>query len=157
LRALILDLPARLWHRLHGRVQWRLLWLLNAKFMVGVVGVITNDAGELLLLRNRYWPEGSWGLPAGYCRSGERLEDGLARELREETGYELADVELLRVISGYKLRLEALFAARLTSGTRRIDPVEVLEARFFPVSALPDGLLKSHREHVALAIQRGRA
>jgi 8-oxo-dGTP diphosphatase len=151
LRDLALALPARAWQRLGGRVQWRLMWLLQAKFVVGVVGVISNDAGEVLLLRNRYWTPGSWGLLSGYCHARETVEEALARELREETGYELADVQVLRVISGYRLRLEVVFRARLAGGALRVDPVEVLEARFFPAHALPPGLLASHRRHVAQA------
>lgn len=127
------------------------MWLLQAKFVVGVVGVVANDRGEVLLLRNRFWPAGSWGLPAGYCHGGEPVEGALAREVREETGHELADIELLRVVSGYRLRLEVVFRARLAGGALRVDPVEVLEARFFTPDALPAGLLPSHRRHLALA------
>ncbi|HEY4027358.1 MAG TPA: NUDIX hydrolase, partial [Candidatus Dormibacteraeota bacterium] len=81
---------ARIWHAMSGRMQWRLLWLTQARFMVSVCGVIRDDRGRVLLLRHRFWPEGSWGLPGGYAHPGERLEDALARELREETGFRIA-------------------------------------------------------------------
>src|SRR4030088_3185619 len=99
-------LLARIWHGLGGRVQWRLLWLTQAKFMVSVAGVVRDDRGRVLLLRHRFWPEGTWGLPGGYAHGAERLEDALARELREETGYRIDGQRLLRVISGYRMRIE---------------------------------------------------
>ncbi len=77
---------ARLWHWLGGGLQWRLLWLTQAKFMVSVAGVVRDDTGRVLLLRHRFWLDGSWGLPGGYAHGAERLEDALERELREETG-----------------------------------------------------------------------
>lgn len=146
-----LELLAGLWRRLSGRLQWHLLWLLNAKFAVGVAGVILNDRGEVLLLRNRFWPAGSWGLPAGYARKREVLEQTLAREVEEETGYRIADVRLLDLISGYKLRLEAVFVARLAGGSLRLATGEVLAARFFPLDSPPAGLLATHAGFIRLA------
>jgi 8-oxo-dGTP diphosphatase len=143
-----------IWHRLAGRHQWRLLWLTQAKFMVGVSGVVFDDDRRVLLLRHRFWPEGSWGLPGGYARRGESMADALARELGEETGYRISDVELLDVVSGYRLRLEVIFRARLTGGTLRMDRGEVLDAGFFAVDDLPEGLLASHRRHIEVATLR---
>jgi ADP-ribose pyrophosphatase YjhB (NUDIX family) len=141
---------AGLWHRLAGPIQWRLLWLTQAKFMVGVVGVVLDDQDRVLLLRNRFWPDGSWGLPAGYARGGERFEDALAREVREETGCRIEDVRLVRLVSGYRLRAEAVFSARLLPGQPRPDGREVLEAGLYRVDALPPGLLRSHRAYLEL-------
>ena len=47
------DLLARVW-RLGKPFQWRFLWLMPAKFICGVTGVIRDDDGNFLLLR-RLW------------------------------------------------------------------------------------------------------
>jgi len=52
-----------------------------------VSGVIQDDQGRGLLLRHRFWPEGSWGTPGGYARRGELLEAALSREGLEEARY----------------------------------------------------------------------
>src|SRR5215831_11534074 len=122
-------LLARLWHRLGGGLQWRLLWLTQPKFLVSVAGVVRDDGGRVLLLRHRFWPAGSWGLPGGYAHSAERLEDALARELHEETGCRIDQQRLLRVNSGFRMRIEVVFTARLAAGVTRLDRREVLEAR----------------------------
>jgi ADP-ribose pyrophosphatase YjhB (NUDIX family) len=145
-------LLARIWHRLGGGLQWRLLWLTQAKFMVGVAGVIRDDDGRVLLLRHRFWPEGSWGLPGGYAHGAERLEDALERELREETGCRIEGLQLLRVNSGYRFRVEVVFTARLVAGPAGLDESEVLAADLFPPDALPPGLLRSHHELIQLAL-----
>ena len=147
-------LLAPLWHRLAGPLQWAVLWLSQAKFMVGVTGVVFDGEGRVLLLRHRFWPEGSWGLPGGYAHRGEELEAALARELREETGAAIADVRLLRVTSGYRLRVEVCYSARLAGGLGSLDPGEVLAAGFFPVDDLPAGLLRGHGRLVAEAARR---
>lgn len=148
---------ARIWHAMSGRMQWRLLWLTQARFMVSVCGVIRDDRGRVLLLRHRFWPEGSWGLPGGYAHPGERLEDALARELREETGFRIAGQRLLCVSSGYRMRIEVVYTARLAGGAVRLDEREVLAADLFPPDALPPGLLRSHRELIALALESSRS
>ena len=142
---------ARIWRLGGGRWRWRVLWLGNATFLVGVTGVVTNDDGEALLLRHRFWREDSWGLPSGLAKRHETMEEAFRREVREETGLELDAPRIVRVVSGFRLRLEVHFAASIMSGDLTLDRREIIEARFFAPNALPDGLMPSHRETVALA------
>jgi ADP-ribose pyrophosphatase YjhB (NUDIX family) len=144
-------LLVKLWRLIQGPLQWYLLWLAQAKFMVAVSGVVLNDQGQVLLLRHRFWPEESWGLPGGYIHRAETLEAALAREILEETGYLITPVSLLKINSGYKLRLEVSYLARLNGGSLKLDSREVIEARFFPVDGLPEGVLRAHSELIALA------
>jgi len=148
------SLLVRLWRLMSGSWQWYMLWLANPKFIIGVSGVVLNEQDQVLLLRHRFWTEGSWGLPSGYAHRGETLEDTLCREVREETGYIITTSSLLRIVSGYRLRLEVSYRACLVGGTLRLDPREVVEARFFSPQELPDGLLRSHRELIDLAYNR---
>ena len=136
---------------MRGPLQWYALWFVHHKFIIGVSGVVLDEQKRVLLLRHRYWKVGSWGLPSGYAEYGEKLEDALRRELREETGYQIQIHALLRLVSGYKLRVEASYVGTLIGGDVRLDPKEVMEARFFAVDELPAGLLPSHREIIALA------
>ena len=59
--------------------------------MLGVAAVIWNDRQQLLLIRRTKEPrKGQWSLPGGKVEFGESLEDALRREIREETGLEVA-------------------------------------------------------------------
>lgn len=141
---------ARIWRLGGGRWRWRVLWLVNPSFLVGVTGVLLDDKGQVLLLRHRFWRAGSWGLPSGLAKRGETLEEAFAREVREETALEIGDIRLLRVVSGFRLRLELHFAARITGGVLTLDGREILEASFFSPDNVPKGLLSAHRETLGM-------
>ncbi|RBM18953.1 NUDIX hydrolase [Streptomyces sp. PT12] len=146
-------LVARLWRGLRGPVQWRVLWLANAKFMVGVTGVVRDGEGRMLLLRHRLWPEGrQWGFPTGFAVKGEDFRQTVVREVREETGLDVRPGRLVRLESGFRLRVEVAFEAQLTGGTLEIDPFEILEARWCTLDDLPRGMQPVHR---ALALGEG--
>jgi ADP-ribose pyrophosphatase YjhB (NUDIX family) len=139
------DLAVAIWRRLR-RFQWRLVWLRQSKFVVTTTGLVRDDAGRVLLLRHRFWPVGrQFGLPGGYAIAGERLEDAVAREVLEETGLRIEVGHVVQLRSGYKLRLEAAFAAALTGGEWRLDPREVVTGAFYEVTELPEDLMPNHR------------
>ncbi|MBL1115413.1 NUDIX domain-containing protein [Streptomyces sp. 110] len=139
-------LVARLWRIIRGPMQWRVLWLAHSKFMAGITGVVRDDGGRVLLLRHRMWPEGrQWGLPTGYARAGEDFGQTVVREVREETGLEVKPGRLVRLASGYKLRIEVAYEAQLVGGELKLGTFEILEARWFSPDDLPDGMQESHR------------
>jgi len=140
------DLLARAWKRLHGPAQWRILWLKHATFMIGLTGVVLDDHDRVLLLKHRFWKDNPWGTPSGYLERGESIEDGFAREVAEETGLKITDVRIVKINSGFRLRLEIGLAARVVgSSDPHLDGVEVEAARFFAVDELPADLRPSQR------------
>ncbi|GAB2472089.1 NUDIX domain-containing protein [Streptosporangium sandarakinum] len=139
-------LVAAAWRLIRGPIQWRVLWIFQAKFMVGVTGIVRDEEGRVLLLRHRMWPEGrQWGLPTGYAIKGERFEETVVREVREETGLQVRVGDLAYLKSGYRLRVEVAYEAALIGGTLKIDSFEILEAKWFTPGDLPEGLQESHR------------
>ncbi|GAA4241756.1 NUDIX domain-containing protein [Actinomadura meridiana] len=131
---------ARAWRRLGGRTQWRLARLRHRTFLVYAGGIVRDDEGRVLLLRHRLWPAyRAWGLPGGYVESGERLEDGVAREVREETSLEVkVSGPPAAVASGYHHRVETYYEARVTGGHLVLDATEILEARWYGLDDLPE-------------------
>ncbi|GAA5047628.1 NUDIX domain-containing protein [Thermocatellispora tengchongensis] len=128
-------------------MQWRVMWWRNAKFMVGVTGVVRDPDGRVLLLRHRMWPEGKqWGLPSGYAKRGETFEQTVVREVREETGLEVEVGELVYLRSGFQLRLEVAYEAVCAPGSSigRLNSLEILEAGWFAPDELPDGVMDGH-------------
>ena len=56
---------------------------------VGVGGVIVHE-GRVVLVKRRYEPlAGQWSIPGGAVEIGETLEACVAREMLEETGFEV--------------------------------------------------------------------
>jgi NAD+ diphosphatase len=55
--------------------------------------VLVSDGDRALLGRQATWPTGRYSTIAGFVEPGEALEDAVAREVREETGIEVDDIE----------------------------------------------------------------
>lgn len=66
---------------------------------IAVVTVVEID-GQIVLQQRSIDPGRSkWTFPGGFADRGERLEDAAAREVHEEVGLDVTDLELLDVIS----------------------------------------------------------
>jgi nucleoside triphosphatase len=64
-------------------------------FPESTVGVfIFNPQGQLLLLRSHKWP-GCYVVPGGHVELGERMEDAVLRETKEETGLDVVGLQFL--------------------------------------------------------------
>jgi ADP-ribose pyrophosphatase YjhB (NUDIX family) len=60
------------------------------QFPIVGVGAVILRAGEVLIVRRANPPlQGEWSIPGGALDLGEKLRDGVAREVREETGLEV--------------------------------------------------------------------
>lgn len=48
-----------------GLKNW-IVYRAQHKFLVAVLGIITNDKGQILLLKHEYREEQPWGIPGGW-------------------------------------------------------------------------------------------
>lgn len=65
--------------------------------VVGVGGVVIENGRALLIRRGSEPLRGQWSIPGGTLELGESLQQGVARELLEETGLEVRVLELIEV------------------------------------------------------------
>ena len=61
---------------------------MNYTHFVSVAGLVTNNNGEILLIKS---PRRGWEYPGGMVEPGETFQDALLREVKEEAG---VDVEI---------------------------------------------------------------
>ena len=67
----------------------------NPRHSVSVAGVVVNAAGNALLIRRR--DNSHWEPPGGILEADESIEQGVCREVREETGLEVRPLALTGV------------------------------------------------------------
>lgn len=119
---------------------------------LGVRAAVLNDVGEVFLVRHTYTP--GWQLPGGGVEAGEPLIEALARELSEEARISLAGpAALFGVYFNRKISRRdhvALYVVRdfVVDETKKPD-MEIAEAGFFPLDALPPGLTPGTRRRLA--------
>lgn len=66
--------------------------------IVGVGAVVVDRKRVLLVQRGHEPSKGKWSLPGGILELGESLEQGVAREVLEETGLVVETIELVELI-----------------------------------------------------------
>lgn len=131
----------------------RCYWFLARPQVTGTLCLITHDQ-HLLLIRNTYGRQG-WTFPGGMMKRGEAAELTIRREVQEEVGIPLATVRSLGMLTGrqaYRRDIIHVFVAPAPSIKAHIDPGEILEARWFPLAALPPLSVYAQR---ALQLWRG--
>lgn len=116
----------------------RLYWFIFRPTTKGVKCIIQHGA-EILLIRNTYGP-GLWTFPGGGIKKGETLEAAARREVMEEVGITVRDLQWIgqfNTTSEYKRDTVQVFVAESDDKEFRIDPIEILEARWFDANQLP--------------------
>lgn len=108
--------------------------------------LILNKTGEILLVR---YQDNTWGVPGGLMELGESVEECAKREVEEEIGLKIKNLKLFGVFSGKELYTKlrngheyyniiiGYFCTEF-EGEIKPDGAEVLEAKFYNLTALPE-------------------
>lgn len=92
----------------------------HARHSVSVSGVLTDQHGRALLVQRR--DNHHWEPPGGVLELGESIQDGLRREVREETGLIVEPVALTGVYKNMARAIVALvFRCTVTGGELAIN------------------------------------
>lgn len=116
------------------------------KFTVSVAAIVTNERGEVLLLDHVLRPYSNWGIAGGFLEANEQPEDAIRREIREETGLELKNLQMVAV--GTKNRhVEILFRAEAT-GRAEAKSREINAAAWFAVEEMPEDMSGAQKSEI---------
>ncbi len=69
------------------------------KFHVGIKALILNEKNEILIFKQREYPDGSpphWDLAGGRIKEGDSVDQTLRKEVAEETGIDGSNLEIIR-------------------------------------------------------------
>ncbi|MFZ6775741.1 NUDIX domain-containing protein [Undibacterium sp. Ji83W] len=93
-----------------------------------VLAALVEFEDKILLARNAAWPENTFALITGFMERGETPEQGVARELKEETNLDADEITLIGVYEFIR-KNELIIAYHVkASGTVSLSP-ELLEYR----------------------------
>jgi len=114
-----------------------------------VSAIIENNKGEILIGKkpsNKGVYLDAWHIPGGGIKEGERIEEGLKREIREETNLEIADIESIhfsddittRVQDGQTEKIHMIFLEfKCKTKTDNFSPSDDLEVlKWIPKSEI---------------------
>ena len=126
---------------------------LQHKFVLlqdGAAAAIVNEKGEILLQSRA--DRDMWGFPGGCQEAGERFEDVVIREVKEETNLDVSEenLELIKLVSGMSrlnsypngdvvVNNTAFYLVHSYSGELKWDS-ESKEMKFFALDNLPKNL-----------------
>ncbi|MFH1717774.1 MAG: NUDIX hydrolase, partial [Planctomycetota bacterium] len=105
--------------------------------------------------------KGQWAVPGGFLELDEELEDGVARELAEETGLTGVQLEQIRAFGkcgrdprGRQISIVFMGVAseQQQAATKAGD--DAAKAKWFDIENLPDNLAFDHDEMIKFAVKR---
>jgi len=148
-------LLAVVWVNTPGFVRRWGVRLTQPRFTVTAGAVIRDERGRVLLLRHVFRRGSGWGIPGGFLARGEQPDEAVRRELREETGLALEEVELAFVRTlALPHQVEIIFRCRMRAAALegREDSLEIDRAEWFERDALPEGIGDDQRRLIARAL-----
>lgn len=98
-----------------------------------VVAAIVEYEGQVLLVRNVAWPENWYGLVTGFLEKGEKPEQAVLRELKEETGLDAAEAHYIGAYTFGQMNQLILAYHVEAQGNIQLDPAELADYRLLDI------------------------
>lgn len=129
--------------------------------------IITSPPDKILLIKRRTVPfRDYWALPGGRVDSGETVEQTIVREVKEETGL---DVAIVSKIGDYHEQgvqdgveydyYPACFLVKTVGGEIKKQESEIEEIKLFSLSDIPEAMAFEHaqmiKDYIAMRRTKG--
>jgi NAD+ diphosphatase len=112
--------------------------LFFPKISPAVIVLIKRQDGKILLAHNCKFRHKVYSLIAGFVEAGETAEDAVRREVREEVGLEIKNIQYKYSQSWpFPDSLMLGFTAEYASGELTPDGEEIVDANFYSLDDLP--------------------
>ena len=89
-----------------------------------------DQGGQILLARNAAWAGRMFALITGFMEAGETPEEGIAREVQEETALEVLSLDLIGVYDFQRMNQVIIAYHALARGEVRLSP-ELAEYKLY--------------------------
>lgn len=106
--------------------------------------IAENEQGEILLVKRAFEPgKGLWDIPGGFIDSGETLEQSMQREIKEELGVVVKNLQYFNSYPDLYTYQDVTVSTLVFMMIGTVDPAalkaadDVSEVKFFPKDNLP--------------------
>ena len=87
-----------------------------------VLAAIVERDGQILLARNAAWQHRMYALITGFMEAGETPEEGIRREIAEETGLQVSELSLVGVHDFQRMNQVIITYHAVAHGEVRLSP-----------------------------------
>ena len=100
-----------------------------------VLAAVVEYQGQILLARNAAWASGKFALITGFMEAGEAPQDGITREVKEETNLDVSELNLIGVYDFQRMNQVIIAYHARAHGQVVLSP-ELVEWRLYEYDAI---------------------
>jgi len=100
-----------------------------------VLAAIVEYGGQVLLARNAAWPAKMFALITGFMEAGETPQEGIAREVKEETNLDVSEVNIVGAYDFQRMNQVIIAYHVVAHGEVRLSP-ELVDWRLYDLKDL---------------------
>ncbi|MFS8103458.1 NUDIX hydrolase [Lentzea alba] len=126
---------------------------MTQRHSVSVAGVVIRGEGEVLVIRRR--DNGRWEPPGGVLELAETFEDGVRREVLEETGVAVRVERLTGVYKNMERGVVALVFRCVPLSEPRHSTGEAAEVRWMSLDEVHEAMAPAYAVRVVDAFEAG--
>ena len=95
-----------------------------------VLAAVIQYQDQILLARNAAWPEKMYALITGFMEAGESPQEGIRREIKEETSLDVQELNLIGVYDFQRMNQVIIAFHARAEGTVQLSP-ELVDWRLY--------------------------
>ncbi len=95
-----------------------------------VLAAVIEYRGKILLARNAAWPGKMYALITGFMEAGESPQEGIAREIREETSLHTSELNLIGAYEFLRMNQVIIAYHAVADGEVQLSP-ELVDYRLY--------------------------
>ena len=100
-----------------------------------VLAAVIEYGGQVLLARNAAWAGRMFALITGFMEVGETPQEGIAREISEETNLETTSLDLIGVYDFQRMNQIIIAYHAVCTGEVKLSP-ELVEYKLYPLDKI---------------------